>query len=376
MRSLSFKLAIIFIAVALISVGIVALIANQVTARQFEYYLRANPMMEQRMKKMMGPGMMNTSQMMRRMMGLPEQRFLRSINQSFWLAGLTAAGVAILLSLLFARQITAPLQKLTRAAKKFAGGDLSQRVPVDSKDEIGELAVAFNSMAENLATNTQLRRQLVADIAHELRTPLTVIQGNLEAIMDKVWEPTPNRIASIYNETFLLGRLVNDLRDLSLAEMGQLKLQKAPIDLINLINQAIELFQPQIQAKGITLKTNLPPSLPLVTLDSQRISQVFYNLFSNAIRYTPSKGRIEINGEMKPTKIVISVSDTGSGIPTEDLPQVFNHFYRVDKSRTRASGGSGVGLAIVKYLVEAHGGEVWAESEVGKGSTFYFSLPL
>lgn len=376
--SLSIKFAIIFIIIALLSVGIVALIANQVTTSQFGQYLQSNPLIEARMKRMMGPAMrdMDMSRMMKQMMGPSEQRFLQSVNQSLWIAALITMVLAVLLGFIFARRLTAPLKKLTAAASKIAEGDLPQSVPVDTQDEIGQLAVTFNSMAESLATNNQLRRQLLSNISHELQTPLSVIQGNLEAMLDGVWKPKPDRIATLYNETFLLSRLINDLKDLSLAEIGQLELQRSSADLASLINQTVEVFQPQAREKGITINVNLPSSFPLLNIDGNRISQVLYNLMSNAIRYTPSGGRIEIKGETKPSFIIISMANTGAGILKEELPRIFDPFYRVDPSRSRKSGGSGIGLAIVKYLVEAHGGKVWARSKTGKGSTFYFSLPL
>lgn len=394
MGSLSSKLTLSFIAVALVGIAIVALLANQTTASSFESYLHERSGASQDLasnpfRGMMG-GMMGDGTTMQRamqnMMGPPERGFLESANTSMWIAGFIAVAVALVISVFVARQITLPLRNLTFAAKRISGGDLSQRVDVRSRDEIGELGSAFNSMAESLARNEQLRRNMVADVAHELRTPLSVIQGNLEAMLDGIVAPDAANLSSIHEETLVLARLISDLRELSLAEAGQLKLQKEPADLRELVRKMAGKYRTEAQEKGLNLEVQVPEGLPLVDVDSQRISQVIGNLLNNALRHTAAGGRVTVAiQKSKPTKnfnycpgetLVVSVSDTGSGIPQQELAYVFERFYRVDKSRARISGGSGIGLAIVKHLVEAHGGKVWAESELGKGSRFSFDLPL
>jgi len=256
------------------------------------------------------------------------------------------------------------------------------------------LAQAFNTMANSLAQAEEQRRHMVADVAHELRTPLSVIQGNLEGMLDRVLPMNFEQVASVHEETLLLGRLVADLRLLSLAKARQLELERAETDLNDLIRRVVERMRPVAQRKGVILEASLPPSLPTVSVDAGRINQVLDNLVGNAMRYTPAGGRVSIETSLVSGRIgagqhakaeqqlLTTVTDTGTGIDPEDQPHVFDRFYRADKSRTRASGGSGLGLAIVKHLVEAHGGQVWAESPVhqvagqpGYGSRFSFTLP-
>jgi len=310
--------------------------------------------------------------------------FVSSVNHSTWLAGGIAALVALILGSVLFFQIVSPVQRLTSAAQKIAAGDLSQRIPTQSQDEIGTLANSFNQMADSLAKHEELRRNLIADVAHELRTPLTVIQGNLEAMLDGVLPANPQEIATLRDETALLGRLVSDLRLLSLAEAGQLKLERVEIDPIELITRAVEPFRLQAQSSHIELTMDIAPNLPSVHVDADRIAQVIRNLLSNALRHSPSRGRVTVAcSKDKSQNLLITVTDTGEGIPPVDLPYVFDRFYRADKSRSRASGGSGIGLAIVKQLVETHGGRVWAESPIFQsraddsfGTRFLVSLPL
>lgn len=316
--------------------------------------------------------------------GPAEASFLRSLTDSLWLAAILATAVAAGLSLFLARQVTSPLRRLTRAAQQIARGNLSQRVEVSSQDEIGDLAAAFNAMADQLERNESARRHMVADVAHELNTPLSVIRGNLEAMLDGVVRPDPDQISSLYDESLLLTRLISDLRDLSLAEAGQLKLQLGPEDIGSLIRRAVERLQPQAQAKGINLITESDDNLPPVEADGDRVLQVIGNLLGNALRYTPTGGTITVAARLvggskshdASPAVEVRVADNGVGIPGESLPHVFDRFYRTDPSRSRATGGSGLGLAIAQQLVQAHGGCIWVESQEGRGSTFYFTLPL
>lgn len=302
--------------------------------------------------------------------------FVTSINHSTWLAGGIAALVALVLGSVLFFQIVSPVQQITSAAQKIAAGDLSQRIPTHSQDEIGTLANSFNQMADSLAKHEELRRNLIADVAHELRTPLTVIQGNLEAMLDGVLPASPQEIAMLRDETAMLGRLVSDLRLLSLAEAGQLKLERVEIDPTELITRAVEPFRLQAQSSQIELTLEIASNLPSIKVDADRIAQVIRNLLNNALRHTPAGGRITLTCRKETTQsLLITVTDTGEGIPPDDLPFVFDRFYRADKSRSRASGGSGIGLAIAKQLVEAHGGKVWAESQPGRGAIFGFTLP-
>ncbi len=302
--------------------------------------------------------------------------FVSSVNRSTWLAGITAAVVALLLGSILFFQIVSPVQKLTTAAQKISAGDLGQRIPTQSQDEIGTLATAFNQMADSLAQHEELRRNLIADVAHELRTPLTVIQGNLEAMLDGILPASPQEIATLRDEAALLTRLVTDLRLLSLAESGQLKLERVKTNIVELITRAVEPFRLQAQSSAVNLNLDLASNLPQVEVDVDRITQVIRNLLSNALRHALEGGQVTVTCKHNaPQQLLIIVSDTGEGISLDDLPYVFDRFYRADKSRSRSSGGSGIGLAIVKQLVEAHGGKVWVESQPGQGATFGFTLP-
>jgi signal transduction histidine kinase len=251
----------------------------------------------------------------------------------------------------------------------MAGGELSQQVTVNSKDEIGELAESFNRMSSEVAKANQLRKQMTADIAHDLRTPLTVIAGYVESMRDGDLAPTPERLDVIYAEIDRLQRLVADLRLLAHTDAGELRLNLQAIHPKELIESAAASFKLSAEQKSITLRVQADDDLPLLQIDESRMNRVLSNLISNAIRHTPEGGIISILATRKNQNIIIAVEDTGEGIPPADLPHIFDRFYRADKSRTEADGASsGLGLAIAKALVEAHGGRVWAESEVGRGT--------
>jgi signal transduction histidine kinase len=254
-------------------------------------------------------------------------------------------------------------------------GDLSQRVSVTSQDEIGDLGRAFNAMAAGLTRLEKLRRDMVSDIAHELRTPLSNIRGYLEALQDGVVEPDRRMIDSLYEETMLLNRLVDDLQELSLAEAGQLKLERQPVVLADVIEQAVEAVRSRAIANEIILNVDLSTDLSLVEIDPHRIHQVLRNLLDNALNHTPLGGKLTIATHQEGQWVTIEVQDTGGGIAAEDLPYVFERFWRTDKSRSRSTGGAGLGLAIVRQLVIAHGGWIKVDSEIGQGTQFTFTLP-
>jgi len=310
------------------------------------------------------------------------QRFLEQFNQALVQAGIVAGGLGVLLGLIIARGISSPLHQLAVAARYISQGELTQRVPERGSMELVKVARAFNDMAASLQQGNQLRRNMVADIAHELRTPIAVIQGNLRAILDDIYPLDKEEIAVIYDETLILTRLVNDLRELAQAEAGQLSLKIGPLDLAVLIERNANLFNELANAKEISLNVVLPADLPLALADPDRIQQVLYNLLSNALRHTPPTGKIVISAESlksSPPVLRISVTDTGTGIEPQQIQHVFDRFWRADKSRTRSiasSGGSGLGLAITKQLVELHQGQVGVSSELGRGSCFWFTLPL
>ena len=306
----------------------------------------------------------------------PFLRLSSSINRSLILGGSLAIGIALLLTFALSRRMTSPIGVLAKAARRLGHGDLSQRVRLQGEGEVTALAQAFNSMAADLEYAEQLRRNMVADVAHELRTPLSNIQGYLEAIRDGVIEPNAAAIRSLNEEASLLSRLVNELQELSLAEAGELKLVYQAEDITNLVKQAVTPWQPQVTARELSLSVELPDDLPLVNIDWQRVNQVLHNILENAVAHTPKGGAINVTAGAKGKWVEVSVSDTGEGIPAEDLPHIFERFYRVDKSRARATGGSGLGLTIARRLIEAHGGTIAVQSKLGEGSRFSFTLPV
>ena len=302
------------------------------------------------------------------------QDFLARVNRSILLAALAAGIIALALGFILFRQITAPLDALASASDKIAHGDLTARAPVRGDDEIARVARSFNAMAINLARSETARRNMLADIAHELRNPLGVIQSHLEAMIDGVFPLNQEQIVSLHDETLLLSRLVGDLRELALADAGQLMLTREQTDLRALIERAVTAFQPQANEQGIALTSEME-IIPPLQLDAQRIEQVVRNLVSNALRYTPSHGSVLVRLTRQGTLVRVQVRDTGIGIAPEALPHVFERFWRGDKSRSRAQGNTGLGLAIAKQWVEAHGGQIGVESELNKGSIFWFTLP-
>ena len=309
-------------------------------------------------------------------LGQEEEQFIREVNNSILIAGLMAGGAALVLGLLLGRSILERITKLREAAQEFSKGDLSRRVVTNSRDEIGELSEAFNSMADALSQAEDVRKNMVTDVAHELRTPLSNIRGYLEAIQDEVTEPTPEVINSLYEEAILLNRLINDLQELSLAEAGRLKLLCQSVSINEIAQKAVIAIRQKAEKKDIKLTCFIPKDIPDVYADSERIAQVFRNLLNNAITHTQEGGNVSISAKQNEKFAVISVEDNGFGISEKDQALIFERFYRADRSRSRETGGAGLGLAIVKQLVEAHGGEISVSSEPGVGSRFTFTLPF
>jgi signal transduction histidine kinase len=299
-----------------------------------------------------------------------------AVGRFFLWGGMIAIAIAFLLTFLLSRRILSPVKALTAAAGRVGRGDFSERLQVKDKSEVGELANAFNTMAADLERAEKLRRDLVADTAHELRTPLSNIRGYLEAIRDDVVKPDTATIASLHEEVTLLSRLVDDLQELALAEAGQLKLVRQTENVAAIISQAATAARVQAIAKGVSLTNDLRADTPHCDIDAQRITQVLHNLLDNAIAHTPAGGTITVAATPREEFVEVSVSDTGEGIPGDELPNIFERFYRLDKSRSRATGGHGLGLTIARRLVEAHGGKIGAQSEIGKGSRFSFTIPI
>jgi len=307
-----------------------------------------------------------------------DQAFLDQANKSLIIGGVVSAIVAVVIGLILTRYFTKPIRELKKGARLIANGDLSYKVAVKTDDELGELAKSFNTMAESLNNSEQARQRLFADIAHELRTPLSVIEGTVDAMLDGVFEQNTANLNSIKEETTLLTRLVADLRDLTLAESGQLKLTIEPTDMADLIQRRAAQSEVIAREKNITLSTNIAEGLPNANIDGGRIDQVISNLISNAIKNTPPDGNINVLASLTEDNqsILISVTDTGEGIPKEHLPHIFERFYRVDEARSRKAGGAGLGLAIAKQMIELQGGKIWVSNTQGEGSTFNFTVPL
>ncbi len=304
---------------------------------------------------------------------LPTQ--IRRLYTTLVYASVGAVLASVFLGVLLARSLTRTLRELTAATKKVAKGDLEQHVPIRSNDELGELAASFNQMSADLAQSRDLRRQMTADVAHELRTPLTVVLGHTEALSDGELPPDPETFEIIYDETKRLNRLVEDLRTLSLSDAGELHLNRTKTSPEDLLEHALAARKSEAAAKDVKLQIEIGVDLPTVEVDPDRMTQVLVNLLDNALRYTPTGGKIKLSANRTQEGVEIEVKDTGPGIPSEDLEHLFERFYRGDKSRQREEGGSGLGLAIAKSLVESQGGQIHVESRPGEGATFTIELP-
>lgn len=306
------------------------------------------------------------------------ENFRASMFDSLGYAATASVLAALLVSLFLSRRIVAPIQTLTSASQSIADGHYDERVTVNGSDEIAQLALHFNQMAEQLERVESMRRQLIGDVSHELRTPLTAIKGSMEGLMDGVLPAANETYQQIHAEAERLNRLVNDLQELSRVEAHAYELEFRSLDVSSIIHSVTKRLSPQFESKRITLNLELPAQLPHVLADEDRAIQVLTNLTGNALQYTPEGGNIKISAKQLKDEIQISVHDSGVGIPTEHLAHIFDRFYRVDKSRSRqAGGGSGIGLTIARALVEAHGGRIWVESNgENQGSVFTFTLPI
>ncbi len=305
-----------------------------------------------------------------------EQQFFKSVINATVSACLIAAILAVSLALYFSRRISIPLVSLTEAAKRLEGKNYQYRLNVFSGDEIGTLSKAFNAMADAIEKNEQIRNHLIADVAHELRTPITIIRGNLESIQAGVLEPSQEVIVSLHDELLRLSRLISDLQEISLAESGKLLLNYKKVNANNLCKKVVNNFRESASEKEIEINVNFPENEIILEMDEDRIIQVLSNILSNAIRHTPFSKRIDVSlTEREENQICFSVADSGNGIKSEDIPYIFERFYRGNKSRNRADGGIGLGLAIAKSMVEAHEGKIQVYCPPSGGSVFIVFLP-
>ena len=371
-RHLGAKLLLSYLAI--ISIGVAVLIA----ASQFVLPATFN-------RHMTGMGMMMANGMMDGQgFGGPNPMdrlyadYRTSFNEALMYAGLAAMLVAIILSVYLSRNVIAPVQAMSLASQRIADGHYEERVQVPGEDELAQLAVRFNQMAEKLNEVEAMRRRLIGDVSHELRTPLTAIKGSMEGLMDGVLPATEETFQQIHAEAGRLNRLVDDLQELSRVESRTYQLDIRPLDVSSLVRTVTKRLAPQAESKHITLSVELATNLPNILADEDRAVQVLTNLTGNALQYTPENGRIILSAMQNNNEIQISVRDTGIGIPAEHLSHIFDRFYRVDKSRSRhAGGGSGIGLTIARAVIEAQGGRVWAESAgEGQGSILSFTLPV
>lgn len=304
-----------------------------------------------------------------------DYEFLRRLNASIFFSAFATTLFALFLAIILSINISRPIRELTKATHAMAEGGLGQQVRVRSRDEIGELARSFNKMSSDLARSFNLRKQMTADIAHELRTPIALILGHAEGVKDGVLQPTRENFEIIREEAARLEHLVNDLRTLSLADAGELTINLQVIEPYRLIQEVASLYQFETQKKNISLELDIASPLPTVEVDPTRITQVLTNILDNALRHTPEGGSIVLSANQAGDHVELAIQDSGPGLPREDLERIFERLYRADSSRQREDGGSGLGLAIAKSIVQAHGGQLSAESDAGQGLRVIVALP-
>ncbi|MBU1671834.1 MAG: HAMP domain-containing protein [Actinobacteria bacterium] len=393
--SLKTRLFLAILGVALICILASALLANIITHRQINKFVvdeglyPANPNARQPINPQpfnSAPRPANPQQTVprpapvpnpvpplpQRLSPPPEPSYL---NWIFVLAGVLGVMLALIFSLYLANRISRPLSELTGASREIAEGNYSERVEVGGGAEVEELGHAFNTLADSLERNEELRRQMVADIAHELRNPLATLRGQLELMQDGKVPQSREALDSLMEDAVLLSRLVEDLRQLSLMEAGKMDLDLVPVDAAQTVRSVAARFEHEVAEGAGTIQVRVPDELPRVRADQHRLDQVLGNLVRNALTHLPPGGTVRLEATTCPGGVLFSVSDNGSGIPPEELPYIFERFYRADRSRARATGGAGLGLSIARSLVEAQGGHIRADSEPGRGTTISFTIP-
>lgn len=363
--SFGWKLTVSYLVVIVVGGVTLALAVESVTPTAFNRHMLG-------MQQMMMGGQMGMQPMVTDLF----TNFRTAVTEALLVATAAAMVSAVVVSLFVSRRVVSPIRQMTAASRYIAEGHYHERVQVVSEDELGQLALSFNQMAASLDQTEAMRRELIANVAHELRTPLSTIKGYMEGLMDGVLPADSGTYQQIHREADRLQRLVNDLQELNRVEAGAYDLESQPVAIVDLAQRMAARLRPQFAEKGVALVLDLPSDLPPVLADEDRLSQVFLNLVGNALQYTLPGGEVRIAVEKDGSTVQTTICDSGIGIAAEHLPYLFTRFYRVDKSRSRVGGGSGIGLTIVKHLVEAHGGRVWAESQgIGQGSTFGFTLP-
>ncbi|HVH30967.1 MAG TPA: ATP-binding protein [bacterium] len=379
-QSLRVQLSLAFVAVAYLSVAVVAFWAREINAWEITE-------IHERIRRGDVPWLADQPVLVREgffrainppLFILSQRLFQADFTRSLLLAGGTAGLLAVVVGLVLARRLSHPLQELHNAVSRVAGGDFQQEVGPRGVGELEDVASAFNSMAYRLRESERQRQELLAAIAHELRTPLSIIEGNLEAMLDGVRAPTPELIATLHTQSALLNQLITDLRDLSLADARQLSLRRHAVDLAALCQESVDAMKVWTDEREVSTRVRAEGETTAV-VDPDRLRQVVQNLLHNAVRFTPAGGHVTVlvrgvSGDQGQW-VTVEVEDEGPGIPAEDLSRIFEPFYRVDPSRSRASGGTGMGLAVVKLLVQVHGGSVRVENRPSGGSRFIVQLP-
>jgi histidine kinase len=363
------KLFISYLAVIIVGVAVLAIAAELVIPRSFDRHMASMGRMMGGMGTNMGDDLFSN--------------FRAGVTEALVVAALASIAVAIVASIFISRRVVAPVRNMMAVTSRIADGHYRERVlipgtsEIDEMDELAQLAVSFNQMASKLEQTETMRQELIGDVAHELRTPLSTIKGSMEGLIDGIVQPTPEIYHQISLEAERLQRLVADLQELSRVEAGAYHVDVEPYGLEVLIETAIARLQTQYDEKGVVLEKELVAPVPKVVVDENRMGQVLLNLIGNALQFTPSGGRVRVLGKADGEFAQIKIEDTGIGISSENLPHIFTRFYRVEKSRARAAGGSGIGLTIARYWVEAHGGRLRASSPgIDRGSTFTVELPL
>ncbi len=362
MIQIKWKLLVTYLVVAAVVMSVIIIITRQLTIQAYGRHVHD-------MQGTMGSMMSGV------MTDFLNETIRDALNSSLIWGGVIAVTVAVVISIFISRKITSPIHEMAAVSGRIAEGDYSRRVEVRSRDEIGSLAESFNRMAESLEEAQRLRRELMANIAHELRTPLTSISGYMEGLADGVVPASAETYDLVHREAGRLSRLVDDLQRLSRAESGKEKLDLVELQTVPFLERVIRRLAPQFNEKGVRLELRADADLPAMLADEDRLDQVLFNLLGNGLNYTDTGGSVVLGAALEHGEIVLSVADSGIGISAEDLPHIFERFYRADKSRSRERGGTGIGLTIAERYVQDLGGSIAVSSEPGAGTRFTVRIP-